>query len=260
MFNKFKEQASRAAEGASQFGQQAGRSIGDFAEKSGASRSINNPIVGTLSEESAKCARILETFINKEEVETGFDQVIPVKVIQEAKGLAIYTVIKAGFLWSGRAGSGLVVARLPDGRWSAPSAIATGGMGFGAQVGADITDIVLILNSDEAVRAFSQGGNFTIGGNLAVSAGPIGAGGEAAVAGDFKQRKAAPVFSYTKSKGLFAGISVEGTGLMELTRTNTGFYGREIRADQLLQGQIEPPAQAKPLYDMIQRAESRDPY
>ncbi|KAG2219528.1 hypothetical protein INT45_003093 [Circinella minor] len=259
MFNKFKEQAARAAEGASQLGQQAGRGIGDFAEKSGATK-INNPIVGTLSEESQKCARILETFIDKEEIETGFDQIIPVKVLQEAKGIAIYTIIKAGFIWSGRAGSGLVLAKLPDGRWSAPSAIATGGMGFGAQVGADITDVVLILNSDEAVRAFSQGGNVTIGGNLAVSAGPIGAGGEASVAADYKERKVAPVFSYTKSKGLFAGISLEGTAVLSLTRTNTGFYGREIKPEQLLKGEIEPPAEAKPLYDMITRAESRDPY
>lgn len=89
---------------------------------------FNSPVVGTLSEESAKAARILEQFIRKyikvtrvtvaadtgvvkEEIENGFDTVIPVKVIKEAKGLAIFTVVKAGFLWSGRAGSGIVVAR-----------------------------------------------------------------------------------------------------------------------------------------------------
>lgn len=144
--------------------------------------------------------------------------------------------------------------------WSAPTAIATGGVGFGAQIGADITDFVLILNSDEAVRAFSQGGNLTLGGNLSVSAGPIGAGGEASITGDIRDKKVAPVFSYTKSKGLFAGMSIEGTGLIELQKANTKFYGRPIRANAILKGEIEPPAEAKVLYDMIQRAESRDPY
>ena len=144
--------------------------------------------------------------------------------------------------------------------WSAPTAIATGGVGFGAQIGADITDFVLILNSEEAVRAFSQGGNITLGGNLSVSAGPIGAGGEASIAGDIKQKKVTPIFSYTKSKGLFAGMSIEGTGLLELQKANAEFYGKPIRAEALLRGEIEPPAEAQILYDTIKKAESRDAY
>ncbi|CEG70683.1 hypothetical protein RMATCC62417_06534 [Rhizopus microsporus] len=260
MFDKIKEKATQAASSATQMGQQATRSIGDMASNASSSGNFNNPILGTLPEECAKAARILEQFINKEEIENGFDTIIPVSVIKEAKGLAIFTVVKAGFLWSGRAGSGIVVARLPDGKWSAPTAIATGGVGFGAQIGADITDFVLILNSDEAVRAFSQGGNLTLGGNLSVSAGPIGAGGEASITGDIRDKKVAPVFSYTKSKGLFAGMSIEGTGLIELQKANAKFYGRPIRANAILKGEIEPPAEAKVLYDMIQRAESRDPY
>lgn len=118
----------------------------------------------------------------------------------------------------------------------------------------------MILNSDEAVRAFSQGGNITLGGNLSVSAGPIGAGGEASIAGDIKDRKVAPVFSYTKSKGLFAGMSIEGTALLELQKANSNFYGKPVRAEALLRGEVEPPAEAQVLYQTIQKAESRDPY
>ncbi|KAG0794083.1 hypothetical protein G6F57_002079 [Rhizopus arrhizus] len=262
MFDKIKQKANEAATSATQLGQQATRSISDMANNASKSSNgnFNSPILGNLSEECAKAARILEQFIIKEEMENGFDTIIPVSVIKEAKGLAIFTVVKAGFLWSGRAGSGIIVSRLPDGRWSAPTAIATGGVGFGAQIGADITDFVLILNSEEAVRAFSQGGNLTLGGNLSVSAGPIGAGSEASIAGDIRQKKVAPVFSYTKSKGLFAGMSIEGTGLLELQKANSKFYGRPIRAEALLKGQIEPPSEAKVLYDTIQRAENRDPY
>jgi lipid-binding SYLF domain-containing protein len=112
-------------------------------------------------------------------------------------GLAIFQVVKAGFVFSGKAGSGLVIARLPDGSWSAPSCIATGGVGWGLQIGADITDFVIVLNSEDAVRAFSMGGNVTIGGNISASAGPIGTGGsvQASLA------HPAPMFSYSKSKG-----------------------------------------------------------
>jgi lipid-binding SYLF domain-containing protein len=117
-------------------------------------------------------------------------------------GLAIFQVVKAGFVFSGKAGSGLVISRLPDGSWSAPSCIATGGVGWGLQVGADITDFVIVLNSEDAVRAFSMGGNVTIGGNISATAGPIGTGGsvQASLA------HPAPMFSYSKSKGASFGM------------------------------------------------------
>ena len=114
-------------------------------------------------------------------------------------GLAVFQVLKAGFVFSGKAGSGLVIARLPDGSWSAPSCIATGGLGWGLQIGADITDFVIVLNSEDAVRAFSLGGNVTIGGGISATAGPIGTGGsvQASLA------HPAPMFSYSKSKGTY---------------------------------------------------------
>lgn len=113
-------------------------------------------------------------------------------------GLAVFSVLKAGFVFSGKAGSGLVIARLPDGSWSAPSCIATGGVGWGLQIGADLTEFVIVLNSEDAVRAFSMGGNVTIGGNVSAAAGPIGTGGsvQASLA------HPAPMFSYSKSKGM----------------------------------------------------------
>lgn len=117
-------------------------------------------------------------------------------------GLAVFRVIKAGFVFSGKAGSGVVIARLPDGSWSAPSCIGTGGLGWGLQVGADVSDFVIVLNSDEAVRAFSKGGNVTIGGNLSATAGPIGTGGAVQTA----LINPSPMLSYSKSKGEFFRI------------------------------------------------------
>jgi hypothetical protein len=126
---------------------------------------------------------------------------------QHIPGLAIFQVLKAGFVFSGKAGSGLVIARLPDGSWSAPSCIATGGVGWGLQIGADITDFVVVLNSEDAVRAFSMGGNVTIGGNISAAAGPLGTG--ASVQASLAHP--APMFSYSKSKGApyFYSVAVE---------------------------------------------------
>lgn len=81
----------------------------------------------------------------------------------------------------------------------------TGGVGWGLQAGADITDFVVVLNSDEAVRAFSLGGNVTLGGTVSAAAGPIGTGGSVQSA----LASPAAVFSYSKSKGLYAGLSLE---------------------------------------------------
>ena len=94
--------------------------------------------------------------------------------------IAVITIVKAGFLWSGRAGTGLVIAKLPDGSWSAPSAIAAVGAGVGLQIGAEITDFVFVLNNAAAVRAFSQKGNLTLGANISIAAGPTGRTTEAA--------------------------------------------------------------------------------
>ena len=138
----------------------------------------------------------LKLCFNAREVCNGLFILIDMR-LNSVTGLAVFQVLKAGFVFSGKAGSGLVIARLPDGSWSAPSCIATGGVGWGLQVGADITDFVVVLNSEDAVRAFSMGGNVTVGGNISAAAGPIGTGGsvQASLA------HPAPMFSYSKSKG-----------------------------------------------------------
>ncbi|CAE6487370.1 unnamed protein product [Rhizoctonia solani] len=208
----------------------------------------------SLPGEAEKAARILESFLaNPEHPESALNA-IPKAVLQHARGLAIFQVLKAGFVFSGKAGSGIVLARLPDGSWSAPSCIGTAGVGWGLQIGADITDFVIVLNSEEAVRAFSMGGNVTIGGNISASAGPIGTGGavQASLASP------APMFSYSKSKGLFAGLSLEGTVLIERKDANRDFYGSDVPAKDILSGRVPPPEVAGKMYEVIEAAEGLD--
>ncbi|KAI0373718.1 DUF500-domain-containing protein [Pilatotrama ljubarskyi] len=208
----------------------------------------------SLPGEAEKAAKILESFLADPEHPESALNAIPKAVLQRARGLAIFSVVKAGFVFSGKAGSGIVIARLPDGSWSAPSCIATGGVGWGLQIGADITDFVIVLNSEEAVRAFAMGGNVTIGGNISAAAGPIGTGGavQASLA------HPAPMFSYSKSKGLFAGLSLEGTVLIERKDANRDFYGSAVPARDILTGRVPPPEVASKLYEVIEAAEGVD--
>jgi SH3 domain-containing YSC84-like protein 1 len=165
------------------------------------------------------------------------------------QGLAILTVLKAGFLGSGRFGSGVVVARLPDGRWSAPSAIMTAGGGFGGQIGFELTDFVFILNDSNAVRSFAQAGSITLGGNVSLAAGPVGRNAEAAGAASLKG--VAGVFSYSKTKGLFAGVSLEGSAIIERRDANEKLYGRRVTARALLEGAEPVPPAAEPLMRVL---------
>lgn len=161
----------------------------------------------------------------------------------------ILSVIKAGLLGSARYGNGVVVARLSDGSWSAPSAVGAGGAGFGGQVGIELTDFVFILNDRAAVRTFSQMGSLTLGGNISVAAGPVGRTAEAAGAASFKS--VAAIFSYSRTKGLFAGVSFEGSMIVERRDANEKLYGHRYTAHQLLNGSIPVPDAAQPLIKVL---------
>jgi lipid-binding SYLF domain-containing protein len=170
-------------------------------------------------------------------------------VLAGAKGLAIMTVIKAGFLGTARYGNGIVVARLDDGTWSAPSAIGTVGGGFGGQIGFELTDFVFILNDKAAVRTFSQAGSLTLGGNVSIAAGPVGRNAEAAGAASLKG--VAAIFAYSKTKGLFAGVSLEGSAIIERRDANEKLYGHRYKAAELLTGAVRPPPAAASLMDIL---------
>ncbi|KAM3857274.1 LOW QUALITY PROTEIN: SH3 domain-containing YSC84-like protein 1 [Diretmus argenteus] len=207
---------------------------------------VNNPIPSNLKSEVKKAAKILREFTEISN-RTGPDKLIPAHVIAKAEGLAIISVIKAGFMITARGGSGIVIARLGDRRWSAPSAIGIAGLGGGFEIGVEVSDLVIILNQRRAIEAFTKGGNLTLGGNCTVAVGPLGRNVEADVA----LRSPAAVFTYCKSRGLFAGVSLEGSYLIERKDTNRKFYSQDIRASAILNGDVEPPAACSDLYYIL---------
>jgi len=160
---------------------------------------------------------------------------LPGNIIRHAKGLAILSVVKAGFVFSGKAGEGVVIARTEHG-WSGPSFVGTGGAGWGLQIGAEVTDFVIVLNNDAAVRAFSRGGNVTLGGDLSAAAGPVGRDAAAAIT------PTAAIYTYSKSKGLFAGASLEGAVIGTRKGANERYYHRPVTAADILQGRVVAPA------------------
>jgi lipid-binding SYLF domain-containing protein len=171
---------------------------------------------------------------------------IPRSVLRNARGLAILTVVKIGFGLSGKGGQGVVVARTGEG-WSGPSFIGTGGAGWGPQIGAQLTEFVFVLNTNRAVRAFSRDGNLTLGADASVAAGPVGREAAAAVT------PTAAIYTYSRTQGLFAGASLEGTVIATQKTANHRYYGQAVSARDILSGSVPPPERANRLISVLGR-------
>ena len=156
------------------------------------------------------------------------------------------TVVKAGFIFSGKGGHGVVVARTNRG-WSGPSFVGTGGAGWGLQAGVQATDFIFVLNNNAAVRAFSKGGNVTLGADASVAAGPVGRDAHVGVA------PTAAIYAYSRTKGLFAGASLEGAVLVTRKGANQSYYGRPVNARDILSGRVPPPPGAARLRAALSR-------
>ncbi|XP_010693426.2 uncharacterized protein LOC104906379 [Beta vulgaris subsp. vulgaris] len=172
---------------------------------------------------------------------------IPSAILKGAKGLAILTVAKVGAVIAYKLGTGLVVARRMDGTWSAPSAIASVGMGWGAQIGSELTDFVIVLHDYKAVKTFCSRMHFSLGAGCSAAAGPVGRVLEADIrAGD---RGSGVCYSYSCSKGAFVGVSLEGNIVSTRIGTNLRFYGDPyLTAADILLGAVDRPKAAEPLY------------
>jgi lipid-binding SYLF domain-containing protein len=169
-------------------------------------------------------------------------QKIPEKVIRDAKGLAIFTTMRTGLWVSGAGGSGVLVARdQKTGAWSPPSGIMLHTVGLGFLVGVDIYDCVVVINTYKALEAFTKV-RCTLGGEVSAVAGPIGIGG---VLETEIHKRQAPVWTYLKSRGFYAGVQVDGTIIIERTDENETFYGERIPVADILAGKANNPPIAK---------------
>jgi len=146
---------------------------------------------------------------------------IPESLLAEAHGVAIIPdVIKLGFVLGGQHGKGVVVIRERDGSWRAPLFVTITGGSIGWQAGAQSTDFVLVFKTQRSVDGLLRG-KFTLGADAAIAAGPVGRRAEAATDTALK----AEIYSYSRSRGLFAGVSLEGSALQVDDGANAAYYG-----------------------------------
>jgi len=221
-----------------------------------------------VKKECDKAAQILKSFVSMysstafpsfqilEANATAGNGKIPRDAITNAKGLAIFTGFRAGMYLAGSGGSGVVVARLADGTWSPPSAFSVRSGGIGLVYGVDVYDCVCVLNTQAAVEAYSNP-EMNLGGAVALAAGPIG--------GTANMKDVKPVWTYTKSRGLYGGLTVDGTVIKEKPDANADFYGSKVAVAQILRGEVAAqngatkwPAGAKQLTEVLKLAEGKD--
>jgi lipid-binding SYLF domain-containing protein len=177
------------------------------------------------------------------------------QVIQNAKGIAIFTTMRTGLWLSGSGGAGVLVARLPDGSWSPPSGLMLHTVGLGFLAGIDIYDCVMVINTTEALEGFSKMRG-TVGGEMSAVAGPVGMG---AVLESEVHKRRAPIFTYLKSRGLYAGIQMDGTVLIERTDENERFYGEKLTVMEIFQGRVRhPPESIQTLMLTLRAAQGED--
>lgn len=170
----------------------------------------------------AEAQKVLNEFIAMKED-------IPAELLKVTEGIIIVPkLINAGFVIGGKRGKGIAMIKHEDGSWSNPSFVTITGGSVGFQAGIQSVDLVLIFKDKKNLLDIGKG-SFTLGGDVAVAAGPVGR--SAAASTDFKME--AEVYSYSKSKGLFAGISISGSAIDIDAKANEAYYGSAITANEI---------------------------
>jgi lipid-binding SYLF domain-containing protein len=162
------------------------------------------------------------------------DRRVPTELLSKAEAIAVIpNVVKAGLVLGGRHGRGLISVRSADGTWSNPSFLTLNGGSFGFQAGVQSTDVVLVFRSQRGVDSIVNG-KFTLGADAAVAAGPVGRNAQASTDGQLK----AEIYSYSRSRGLFAGVALDGSVLSIDHKANQKVYGSKVTPRRIFEGGV----------------------
>ena len=166
-----------------------------------------------------------------EEIQKSPDQQLPMNLVSKAKAIIVFpTMLKAGFFVGARYGKGIASVRAEEtGEWGPPAFLFTTGGSFGFQFGAQTIDLILLVMSQRGLEGLLNE-QFTLGGDIAISAGPIGRHAEAS-ADVFMQGE---IYSYSRSKGLFGGVSLKGTIITSDSDANLTYYGHPYTSKEIL--------------------------
>lgn len=185
-------------------------------------------------------ARLIEASGVLEELFAQRDTAIPEKLMARAYGIAVIpNVVKVAAVVGGRRGSGAMVVRDASGKFSDPIMVSLTGGNIGWQIGVQSTDIVLVFTTAKGVEGIADG-KLTLGADASVAAGPVGRAASAATDQNFT----AEVYSYSRNRGLFAGVSIDGSVIAIDSKANKRLYGRKAPASDIIAGQITTEADA----------------
>jgi lipid-binding SYLF domain-containing protein len=194
--------------------------------------------------------RISDAVLVLDEIMGAGDQSVPSAIMQKAEGIAVFpSLLKGGIIIGGQRGRGVLSARDPKtGEWSSPAFLTITGGSFGAQLGAQAVDLVLVIQNRRGLEQLVRN-QFKIGADASVAAGPVGR--DASASTDIQMR--AQILSYSRTRGLFAGVSINGTTIRQDRDANDRFYGMGYRTSQiafeLLGGAPEPVGDWKAALD-----------
>ncbi|HWU75003.1 MAG TPA: lipid-binding SYLF domain-containing protein [Rhodanobacter sp.] len=162
------------------------------------------------------------------------DKSIPTDLLRDAKAIAVIpNVLKVGFVFGGRRGEGLISIKNPDGTWSNPSFITLTGGSVGFQAGVSSTDVVLVFRTQHGVDSIVRG-KFTLGADASAAAGPVGRSASAETDGQLK----AEIYTYSRARGLFAGVALNGGVLKIGYDENAAVYGAGITPRRIFEGGV----------------------
>jgi lipid-binding SYLF domain-containing protein len=185
-----------------------------------------------------------------DEIMTIRERSIPSDLLRKAKAVAVFpNVIKGAFIIGGQGGKGLIIHRIGNG-WTAPAMFKLGGGSVGFQIGGSSTDVVMLFMTENSVKNLLED-KFEIGGEASAAAGPIGRTAKASTDAQLQ----AQILSYSRAKGLFAGISLSGVVISPDNDANRALYGHDAR--ELLQGTVNPPVLVPPATNPSQQAVAR---
>ncbi|MCJ8210516.1 lipid-binding SYLF domain-containing protein [Mucilaginibacter sp. RS28] len=177
---------------------------------------------GKEQERIQKATVVLQDFKQMKET-------IPSELMQQAEGIVVIPkLINAGFAIGGKRGRGVALVKLANGEWSNPVFVTLTGGSFGFQIGVQAVDLVLVFKH-RGVLTKVENGDFTIGGDISAAAGPVGRSSSAST--DYKLD--AEVYSYSRSKGLFAGITISGSNIGIDKTSNANFYGSSATSQSI---------------------------
>ena len=177
------------------------------------------------------------------------DRTIPTDILRSATCVAVVPgMVKGAFVFGAQYGQGVVTCRTGHG-WSAPVFIRMAGGSFGFQIGGQATDLVLVAVNDHGMQDLLKD-RFKIGGDASAAAGPVGRAGTAST--DWKMN--AELLSYSRAKGLFAGIDLDGTSVSQNQADTDLYYGSPYHFDEILRGDVAVPPGAVPFVRDVARS------